>query len=141
MQQTKFDQYLTKKFALQTHVYTYQIPEGFKRKKKVTELKQSGAQDYAYLIKFNDEEKANQFVKLCRMQSLLFTSKVVVRKGKFAKTLARSDKSFTFTVIWYIILVISAVFVLIWGKALVQSPGFQNGFEAFKDEFFKIIGQ
>ena len=104
MQQTRLDLWLRKKYAYQTQVSTYrlpeELPEGFHQQAEVTEREQVSNKDYRYLLTFKKEEEAEAFISTLRKQNMLFSSCIIEREGALAQFLCKRERSLTYFLIW-----------------------------------------
>jgi len=105
MQLTSFDRWLKEKFGLETHVQVLRLPERIPRGVKVVELPDIPGRRYQYLLVMKKTKAADALFAILKEESMMYHTQIVERSGWHVKFLAPKERSVTWTIIsWTIVL-------------------------------------
>jgi len=125
MQLTSFDRWLREKFAYETHVQVLRLPETMPRGIKVVELPDVPGRRYQYLLVARRTKDANALFSILKENSMMYHTQIIQRTGLFVRLVAPEEKSVTWWLIsWTMILIACAgagmVLIRLWQNPEIQ---------------------
>ena len=126
MQLTAFDRWLKEKFCIETHVSVLRLPEDIPKGVKVVELPDVPGRRFQYMLVVKKNKVANRLFAILKAESMMYNTQIIVRDKWYVKFIAPEEKSVTWTIIsWFIVLcIVSAVIYGCW--KLWQNPEIQK---------------
>ncbi|MCB1077228.1 MAG: hypothetical protein KDM63_02130 [Verrucomicrobiae bacterium] len=115
MQQTNLDLWLRRKFVYITRVYCNTLPERIPLGMVVEEAPEESGGRYLYKLSTRSENLLRELVSSLETANITYTSRVEDRQVWFTKLLTDPHRSFTFRVVWVIIVFCIAMFLLLGG--------------------------
>jgi len=128
MQLTRFDRWLREKFVYETHINTLSPPESIPAGIRVVELPEIPGKRYKHLFVAASSKTADTLICQLKANSQMYTTQVVDRDAWFVPFLAPKNKSVTWWIISLVVISISAFFILLYLKGLVEDPEFRKNF-------------
>lgn len=105
MQLTRLDRWLKEKFAIETHVQVLRMPERLPRGIKVIDLPDIPGRRFQHMFIIRKSSKADELFAILKDESMMYSTQIVTRDAWYVKFLAPKEKSFTWSIIsWLIIL-------------------------------------
>lgn len=133
MQLTRFDRWLREKYVYETHIHTLRVPEAIPEGILAVEQPEVPGKRYKHLFVAKSSEAANAMIAMLKENSQMYTTQIVDCDAWYVPFIAPKDKSLTWWLISMVLMIISAFFVLLYLKGLVQDPEFRKNFgEALK---------
>lgn len=107
--QTKLDRWLIEHFIYEYHIRLVSLPDKIPSGAKVYEQKKG---EYQHLITIKNKAKSEKFIELLNAQG--FTYKLLIVEGShwYNNILNKKKSSFTFRMIWKVIILSSVVITL-----------------------------
>lgn len=110
MQLTKFDRWLREKFAQETHIHVLRLPDQVPRGIKIINLPEAPGARFRHLLVTRNSVAADKLIATLKQNSQMYSTQIVERKGLLVRLLAPKEKSVTWWLIsWSIILACSVV--------------------------------
>jgi len=110
MQQTSLDRWLRETLIHETHVFTIQKPPVIPWWVKVKKLKPDAKNRFQFQLIVRNRKKLDKILNALRNENLTFSCKVINRRRWFSNLIDNpKGKSFTFRIIWYILLSSTAI--------------------------------
>lgn len=122
MQQTSLDLWLRRKFVYINRVYCNTLPEQLPLGLRVEEAPEESGGRFLYKITTRSEDLLKELVTSLQSHNITYTSRVDDGDGWFVKYLNDPHRSFTFRVVWVLIIVSFVAFAVsglpqyIWQK-------------------------
>ena len=113
MQLTRFDRWLREKFVYETHIQTLRLPEYIPAGIRTVELPDSPGKRFKHLFIARSSKAADELIQTLRENSQMYSTQIVDRD---------------WWLISVIVIAVSAFFVLLYLKGLVQDPEFRKNF-------------
>lgn len=128
MQLTRFDRWLREKFVYETHIQTLRLPEYIPAGIRAVELPDSPGKRYKHLFIAKSSKAADELIQTLRENSQMYSTQIVDRDSWFVPLIAPKDRSVSWWLISVTLISVSAFFVLLYLKGLVQDPEFRKNF-------------
>ena len=129
MQLTSFDRWLKQKFAIETHIQVLRLPDDIPRGVKIVELPEIAGQRFKYLLVVKKAKIANRLFEVLRDESMMYNTQIVVKDKWYVRFVAPEERSVTWTIVsWIIVLIILAV-VAYGVIRLLQDPEIRKNLE------------
>lgn len=133
MQLTRFDRWLRERFVYETHIHTLRPPESLPAGIRTVEIPDVPGKRYKHLFVASSSKLADELIAMLRENSQMYTTQIVDRDDWYVPFLAPKDKSVTWWLISMVVITVSAFFVLLYLKGLIEDPEFRKNFmEAIK---------
>jgi hypothetical protein len=133
MQLTRFDRWLREKFVYETHIHTLRPPEAVPQGVRTVDLPDTPGKRYKHLFIAESSRAADALIRQLKENSQMYTTQIIDRNTWYVPFIAPKNKSVTWWLVSVLIFSVSAIFVLLYVKSLVDDPEFrQNFFEALE---------
>ena len=126
MQLTAFDRWLKEKFCIETHVQVLRMPESVPRGVKIVELPDTPGRRFQYLFVVQKNKVANELFAILRDESMMYNTQIIVKDKWYVKFIAPEEKSVTWWLISWAIILAAATGAVIVCYRLWQDPEIQK---------------
>lgn len=134
MFQTKFDRWLIENFIYEHHILVMKLPENLPSKIEVSEVQ---SMQYKYLLKIKDKKQADELIDQMRHEGSLFSTKIVEGNHWYSPVIFNKNKSFTFRVFWWAVVIILAIVATIYIRAFMDTEIYHT----IKEDVKKVMGK
>ena len=128
MQLTRFDRWLREKFVYETHIHTLRPPEAVPEGVRTVDLPDAPGKRYKHLFIADSSRAADALIRHLKENSQMYTTQIIDRKTWYVPFIAPKNKSVTWWMVSVLIFSVSAFFVLLYVKSLVDDPEFRSNF-------------
>ena len=128
MQLTRFDRWLREKFVYETHIHTLRPPEAVPEGVRMIDLPDAPGKRYKHLFIADSSRAADALIRQLKESSQMYTTQIIDRKSWYVPFIAPKNKSVTWWLVSVLIFSVSAIFVLLYVKSLVDDPEFRKNF-------------
>lgn len=128
MQLTRFDRWLREKYVYETHIQTLRPPESLPAGIQAVELPDAPGKRYKHLFVAASSNAADELIRQLKENSQMYTTQIVDRDAWYVPFIAPKEKSVTWWLFSVAIISVSAFFVLLYLKGLVQDEEFRKNF-------------
>ena len=133
MQLTRLDRWLREKYVYETHIHTLRPPEAVPAGIRTVDLPEAPGKRYKHLFIADSSSAADTLIRQLKENSQMYTTQIIDRKSWYVPFIAPKNKSVTWWLVSVLIFSVSAIFVLLYVKSLVDDPEFRkNFFEALE---------
>lgn len=124
MQQTRLDNWLRRRFSLETHFFTFTIPASLPKRAKVRKVDPGRGGSYQFETIVRRQKDIEALLASLKQGQQAYSTKVINRKGFLAKICdPPGGQSFTFRLIWFLIMaiiIVAAIVFVPWKYFLTQ---------------------
>lgn len=124
MQQTRLDNWLRRRFSLETHVFTFRMPAALPRRAKVRKVDPGRGGHYHFQTIVRRQRDVDVLLASLKEARQSYSTKVVNRRGFLSRICdPPGGQSFTFRLIWLVIMItiiVAAVVYVPWKYFLTQ---------------------
>lgn len=128
MQLTRFDRWLREKFVYETHIHTLRMPESIPVGIRAVEQPEVPGKRYKHLFIAKSSKAADELILQLKEASQMYTTQIVDSDAWYVPFIAPKEKSPTWWLISTTLIIISAFFILLYIKGLVEDPEFRKNF-------------
>ena len=124
MQQTRLDNWLRRRFSLETHVFTFTMPASLPRRARIRKVDPGRGGHYQFEAIIRRQRDVDALLASLKKERQNYSTKVVTRRGFLARTFdPPGGQSFTYRLIWFFLMaaVLAAAIVYVpWKYILTQ---------------------
>ena len=128
MQLTHFDRWLRQKFVYQTHIRTLREPASIPAGIRAMPPPAHSTTHYKFLFVATSNKAAETLIRQLKENGQMFTTSIVDRKAWFVPLIAPKEKSVTWWLFSTVLILISAFYVMLYLKTLVDDPELRQNF-------------
>lgn len=108
MLKTKFDRWLIECFIYEHHIKVVHLPEKLPSGIKVSQIT---TKQYHYLLKVKSGKKADVLIEYLTSIGAAYSTQIVEARHWYNPLINHKNKSFSFRVFWWLVLLSSALFL------------------------------
>lgn len=126
MQLTPLDRWLREKFSYETHIQVLRLPESIPRSIKVVELPDIPGRRFQYLLVGQKNEHINKLIDELKECGQMYHIQVIERDSMLGKLCNPKERSITWFIISWIVIIIFFSVVGYWVAQILKNPEIQK---------------